>query len=105
MNLKVWSERIAGLPQGMTLSQASKLFQSPYSTIRYWLKKLEYHYDDGRSIAWDSERKRKISKVDKEKIDWTKNNAVIARELGVSRERIRQLRNELKVKKVKKSSK
>lgn len=64
-----------------------------YDIGRYWLIRHKYKAADGRAYAWTPELKARRRKIDPEKIDWSKANVQIAREVGVSRERIRQLRD------------
>lgn len=93
MKQKEWKKRIAALPKGLTLFAAAQHLGAKYSAVRGWLNKFGYKYTDGRSQAWPAKRRRSVSKIRPEKIDWRMSNVEIAAKFGASRERIRQLRN------------
>lgn len=93
MNQKEWKSRIQALPKGLTVFAAAKHLGLKYSAVRFWLQKFGYKYADGRSQAWPDKRRRSVTKIRPEKINWKLSNIEIAKKLNVSRERIRQLRN------------
>lgn len=82
-----WKDLIKSLPLGLTFSQAAKRLRRDYQCTRQALFKYRYRALDGRHTA-----QLKTRKVNPDKIDWRKSNIQIARELLVSRERIRFVR-------------
>jgi hypothetical protein len=97
LNKTEWKILITAVPHGLTLQAAVKFLGLNYGISRYWLKRYGYQYADGRAV-WTPERKRKARWFDHDEIDWSKKNTQIARQFKVSRERIRQLRNNQKTK-------
>lgn len=81
------------LPKGLTVKEAAKYLGQKYSTTRNWLLQARYKFEDGRSQAWPVARRLSVSMIDPKKVNWTWPNVRIAEHFGVSRERIRQLRN------------
>jgi hypothetical protein len=79
-----WFEKLRPLPAGLDLEELSGRLRQPYHTVYRWAQFFRYPFPDRRS--W------KPSVVDWTKADWTQRDADIARTLGVSRERVRQIR-------------
>lgn len=96
MKQKDWKKLISTLPKGLTARDAARTLGKKYSTVLMWLNKLGYKYRDGRADAWPLQRRLSKTKINPKKINWSLPNIEIARNLGVSRERIRQLRNSLR---------
>ena len=84
-----WKDLIKSLPPGLTFSQAAKRLRRDYQCTRQAIFKYLYRALDGRHSA-----QLKTRKVNPDKIDWRKTNVQIARELLVSRERIRFVRQQ-----------
>jgi hypothetical protein len=79
-----WYGRLAALPSRLSLIDLARKFGVSKSTAHKWAHLFGYALFDPRRRAgprgcWDS-------------VDWTHRDSHIARELGVSRERVRQVR-------------
>jgi hypothetical protein len=96
-----WKQLVDRLPNGMSQVAAARYLGMKETTVRYWLLKLGYRFADGRKFCWPSKRRLALTKFVSNKANWTRTNADLAREFGVSRERVRQVRAQLKIKKVK----
>jgi hypothetical protein len=81
---KRWYERFRALAIGLSLRQIAERLDEPYASIAFWAKLLRYPYVPQR-------RGRKTD-VDWDGVDWSARNCDIARQLGVSGERVRQVR-------------
>ena len=79
-----WFEKLRPLPAGLDLEEIAGRLREPYHTVYRWAQFFRYPFPDRRS--W------KPSIVDWTRADWTKRDSDIARTLGVSRERVRQIR-------------
>ena len=90
-----WEKLIASLSPGMTQTGAAARLRRPSASVRYWLKKLDYRFKDGRCGRWTEARRKACRLFDYGKIDWAAPNIEISRKFDVSRERIRQVRREL----------
>lgn len=86
MNAKLSSR----IPPGLTYIEASRRLGLPYQTARLALKRERYRAVDGRQYSQRGERK-----IRTEDVDWKQSNIEIARQCGVSRERVRFLREKL----------
>lgn len=100
MNKLDWQKLIESLPTGMTQVGASRHLKLPQGAVRHWIKKLNYRFKDGRCRRWTEAQKQARRRCQPSRIDWSKPNVVISREVGVSREAIRQLRASLGIAKV-----
>jgi len=81
-----WFERLGALPAGLDLRTLAQALGTPYSTARRWAFLFGYPITDlrcrgGPRDKWDG-------------IDWALTDSQIARQLGVSRERVRQVRKQ-----------
>jgi hypothetical protein len=79
-----WYERFRGLAAGMSLRQIAERLEEPYASIAFWAKLLKYRYVP--------QRRGRKTELDWDGVDWSKRNCDIARRLGVSGERVRQVR-------------
>ena len=95
MNRKEWSSLLAQFPPGLSVAEIGRrIKQSPQLTA-YWIKKLKYQAVDGR-LHPKPEKFNKIRRVNPADIDWSEpGNQVLATRHGVSRERIRQVRQRI----------
>jgi hypothetical protein len=100
MKRNCWKELIESLPTGLTQPQAANRLRRAVGAVRYWIKQLGYKHADGRCIAWTEARKQARRKVSHSLIDWKQTNVAIAKQHGLSRERVRQIRSALKLAKV-----
>ena len=100
MNRKHWIKLVNSLPPGLSQLDAARYLSRKGSTVRYWLLKLRYRNRDGRG-HWPESRRREWRTIDPSAVDWKQPNVAIAAKHGVSRERVRQLRRDLKIRKVK----
>ena len=60
-----------------------------------WAKVAGYALVDGRSRSWDEARRASTHWGDWSNVDWQDENIDISRQVGVSRERVRQVRKRL----------
>lgn len=79
-----WGEMLASVEPGLRLAELAGRLKQPYATVQRWAAFFGYPILDGR--------RERAARVDWRRIDWRKTNIQIARELGVSRERVRQVR-------------
>ena len=80
------------LPSGLTYTKLARRFRVPYLTALRAAHKFGYAAADGRHSG---QMHRRL--FDPETVDWNKSNIQIARELLVSRERVRQVRNKIEM--------
>jgi hypothetical protein len=80
---KEWFAKISRLPAGLELQKAAKMLREPYGAVRRWGVLFGYQFPD---------RRRTVSREQWSKVDWSKRDAQIARELGVTRECVRLVR-------------
>ncbi|HEY2585200.1 MAG TPA: hypothetical protein VGI81_05500 [Tepidisphaeraceae bacterium] len=79
-----WAEMLDSVEPGLKLAELVGRLKQPYATVQRWAAFFGYPIRDGR--------RERPARVDWRRIDWRKTNVQIARELGVSRERVRQVR-------------
>lgn len=84
------------LPKGLPLRDLAVAINQKLCTARTWAIKAGYRYSDGRS-CWATSRLRAARSFNYDAIDWTLPNAELARRHGISRERVRQIRDKLGV--------
>lgn len=82
---RVWFERLRKLPPGLDADAVARRFGSNYRAVLRWAHVFGYQFRD---------RRRHTDRDRWNKVDWSQTDAQIARELGVSRERVRQVRLE-----------
>lgn len=99
-NSDTWKATIRSLPPGLSLTQAAQHLDKPFGSVRHWIMRLGYKFTDGRSLCWPESRKRKCRTLDPAQVDWSQTNIAIAKQFGVSRERVRQIRQAMNIKKV-----
>jgi hypothetical protein len=80
-----WFQRFSQLKPGLDLQQVSDILHEPYATVYRWADTFAYPFPDRR-------RRGRVSTTQWDSVEWGLRDAVIARELGVSRERVRQVR-------------
>lgn len=85
-----WKPLIKSLPRGLSFTEVARRLRQPYQSTRYAIRRYGYRAVDGRKFQ------NRMRKLIPEKVDWKKRNVDIARELGVSRERVRVLRRAMK---------
>lgn len=86
---------IESLPIGLTLGEAARRLGQTYQATRHHILKFGYPAVDSRKFAQSAKRK-----LDPAKIDWSQSNVTIAAQCGVSRERVRSVRQQLKLPRV-----
>lgn len=86
MTAKKWKDLLRALPKGLTFIEVSRRLGMPYQRVRLAIHRHRYRASDGRRFCCPR-------KIPVESIDWSESNASIARRFGVTRERIRVLRN------------
>jgi len=80
-------DRLAALPPGLKLAEMAQRLGEAYASVQRWAAFFGYRIRDGRT--------ERQSRVDWSRVRWELPNVVLAQQLGVSRERVRQVRNEL----------
>jgi hypothetical protein len=80
-----WFQRFSQLKAGLDLQQVSDSLGEPYATVYRWADTFGYPFPDRR-------RRGRVSTTQWDSVEWGQRDAVIARDLGVSRERVRQVR-------------
>ncbi len=80
-----WFKKFASLKPGLSLQQAAKKLRQSYTSVYRWAQMFRYDFPDLR-------RQGRVSDNAWDDVDWTLRDAEIARELEVSRERVRQVR-------------
>src|SRR5258708_757959 len=80
-----WYERFAALQPGLNLQEIVEQLQETYASVYRWADLFSYPFPDLRRLG-------RVAADDWERIDWQLRDAEIARDLGVSRERVRQVR-------------
>lgn len=95
-----WKQFVDRLPAGLSQSAAARYLDVKPTTLRYWLLQLGYRFRDGRALSWTETRRRKRMTLFAKDVDWSQPNIAIARQHNVSRERVRQVRKQLNLKKV-----
>jgi hypothetical protein len=78
-----WYEKVSRLPVGLNLEQAAAALKEPYGAVRRWAVLFGYKFPD---------RRRSVSIEQWNGVDWSRRDADIARELGVTRECVRLVR-------------
>ncbi len=84
---EAWYQRLCSVEPGLTLAELAERLESNYLTIQRWAAYFSYPIKDqrlGSDVKWQS-------------LDWSLRNAELARHLDLSRERVRQMRNALRV--------
>lgn len=89
-SVRYYRRLLSGLPKRLTVPELMRRLDLTYMQARTAAKRAGYQTSDGRKFC-----QRKKRRVIPEKADWTKSNADLARLFKVSRERVRQIRNEL----------
>lgn len=80
-----WFEKFSRLPPGMNLQTIAAEMKEAYASVYRWAALFNYPFPDLR-------REGRVSAGDWDAVDWCKRDAEIARELDISRERVRQVR-------------
>ncbi len=80
-----WFERFSKLKPGMNLREIAAELGEAYPSVYRWADLFKYDFPDLR-------REGRVTQEDWKRIDWSKRDAEIARELCLSRERVRQVR-------------
>lgn len=93
-NKTLWEEAIGDLPKGLTATQAAHRLKKPYALTWRWLNHFGYDSPDTRgkhvrSKGWIKKHRR----LDPAKANWKRRDVDLAKQFGVSRERVRQVRN------------
>ncbi len=84
-----WFERITAMPPGLSIRELAERLDRAYPTVSFWAKLFSYRFKR-------MPRGRKSS-VDWETADWSMKNSVLAGQLGVTSERVRQMRQQLEL--------
>lgn len=84
-----WHRRLSDLPTGLSIRELAERLGDAYPTVSFWAKVFKYPFrrvPRGRKseVAWAS-------------ADWSRKNSELAKDLGVSGERVRQMRQQLKL--------
>jgi hypothetical protein len=84
-----WHGALSSAPPGLSIRELAQRLGEAYPTVSFWAKTFGYPY---KSVP----RGRKTS-IDWDRVDWDRRNSDLARELGVTGERVRQMRAELRL--------
>lgn len=81
---KLWFGRLSKLPPGLGLDAIARRYRTSYRSVYHWVSLFGYPFIDrrcrgGPAQKWDA-------------VDWQLSDSQIARQIGVSRERVRQIR-------------
>ena len=82
-----WFKHFEKLKPGLSLQQVSKQLKENYASVYRWAELFDYRFPDLR-------RSGRVSSSQWDEVDWSRRDADLARELKVSRERVRQVRAE-----------
>jgi hypothetical protein len=85
-----WNSIIAELPPGLSAIEAARRLGKKYLTVRYHLERVGYQTADGRKQRKPGTAKN--VRIDWSAVDWSKRDAHIAKESGIGRESVRQMR-------------
>lgn len=91
MKRKEWTELFVGQPPGLSVAELARRFKLCPQNVGYWAKKLGYTSVDGRKNP-NPTKFASMRKCNLAAIDWSKPNCEIAKEHGISRQRVHQLR-------------
>ena len=80
-----WFEKFLQLKPNLDLQEVSDTLKEPYATVYRWADTFGYPFPDRR-------RRGRVSSNQWDEVDWGQRDARIARDLGISRERVRQVR-------------
>ncbi|HEX4793421.1 MAG TPA: hypothetical protein VH370_06495 [Humisphaera sp.] len=80
-----WYDRFEKLKPGLSLRQVAKQLRESYASVYRWAEMFGYKFPDMR-------RRGRVTAAQWDKVDWELRDADIARDLNVSRERVRQVR-------------
>lgn len=95
MNRTEWLETLKKLPGGLSGAEIARRVKQCPQVVSYWTRKLGYKGIDGRANP-KPEKFDSIRRVNVSQIDWSEsNNAILAKRHGISRERVRQLRQRI----------
>lgn len=87
MTASRYLNRIRRLPRGLTFTEGARRLGISYQKGRRLMQRAGYPAVDGRKYSQHAHRK-----FVPEDADWSKSNIALAREWGVTRERVRSLR-------------
>lgn len=90
MTDKEWNRLLRSLPRGLSYLEAADRLGLHYQQVRNAIKRLGYRAIDGRRFSQNHRRK-----IRAEDVDWSMSNIAIARLFGVSKERVRAIRDRL----------
>lgn len=90
MNVELYSDLVRSLPPGLSQIEVARRIGLPYQSARQVIARCKYKSADGRAFSQNTKRRLMA-----EQCDWKRSNADLAREFGVSRERVRQMRDQL----------
>ncbi len=89
MEARDWKKLIRTIPRRSTYEEAAALLGQSYHMTRYWMIRF------GKKARRKNNGLRPETRRLCKKADWSKSNIVIAAEFGVTRERIRQIRERI----------
>ncbi len=87
--LAVHLKEIRRLPRDLTIAQVAEQLHVSYAVAGHWIRLTDYRFRRKPGSGLGS---RKVDVSAWLEVDWSLNNAEIARRLHVSRERVRQVR-------------
>jgi DNA-binding transcriptional MocR family regulator len=90
MTIKAWSILIRQLPPRLSLKEAHRYIGESYDSTRRMLRRFRYRYRDARHTMQLATRR-----FNPDKADWSKSNAALARQWGVTKQRVHFVRRQL----------
>lgn len=79
----MWFERFEQIEPGSDLETLARRFNTNYRVMHRWASLFGYPFTD---------RRCQVAPEDWDRVDWSLSDSEIARQLGISRERVRQVR-------------
>lgn len=90
MTQRNWKKLLRSLPRGLTFAEVAQRLGTPYQATRLAIIRYKYNAQDGRKYSQRNQRK-----LNPDQVNWRLSNKEIADQFGVSRERVRKVRERL----------
>lgn len=87
-NKTIWQSEIAKLPAGLSIPAIARKLKKRYAVTHLWLKHYKYKFPDTRGKWSRNGHGSHCKKLDTAKVDWNMTDAAIAKQFGVSRQRV-----------------
>lgn len=93
MTVNQWKRRFSELPAGLTLKSLADKWGVAYVTIYIWAKRFGYDHADTRGAKHRARTRDRYGKV-----DWNRRVSDIAREIGVSKQAVHEMKGKIRAK-------